>query len=230
MFLVWVLGCGDPQPPEPVKSAPAGPEQEGGLVAQTKSDRRPDGREPLRVSELKSVDVAGFSELDAEQQGIALAFFNGSTGACEVCLDEGMSLGDCLNVAPSGCENIPALAARVVRLAGEGVSLEELSEQVERPDAWVAGTPSADAPVTLVGVIDEGTLSTQARESWEQVVTRCAPHVALVQVSDADPGWGVRSAPTQFVNGYRLRGLRDAEVMVGIVNAELGDHGLSCPD
>lgn len=239
MFLALGLGCGTPEPTEPsevpivVKSEPAGDPQDPKVVAQHKSGKRPDGRERLLVGQLTHVEVEGFEALDEEQQRVALAFFNATTGPCEPCMDQGVSLGACLAEADDACGNVGAVARRVVRLVGEGQEVESISAQVEFADAWVPVTTVLEAPVVLVVVEQAGSpLSTAANATWDEVVAACAPHVIVERVAldEVPPSYGVRAAPTAFVNGYRVRGAQQPEAYLRIARAELGDLGLSCPN
>lgn len=239
MLLLWAVGCATPQPPETtsepevIRSQPLG-EPASNLVAQHRNGRRPDGRKPLEISELTTIPVDGFDALDSEQQRIALAFYNATTAPCEPCMDAGMSLGTCIEGGAEGCDNLASVARRVVRLVADGRDIDSISEHVEFADAWVPGLPRAggDTAISLVGVYDDGGLSTGARATWGEVAAACEGHVELIEVNiaNAHPDWGVRSAPTQFVNGYRLRGAQGAEQMQRIVRAELEDLGQSCRD
>ncbi|HJN75392.1 MAG TPA: thioredoxin family protein [Myxococcota bacterium] len=244
MLLAWMVACGTPQPaapsPQTFQSTPVGEAREN-LVVQPSSDRRPDGREPLTIGEMEHLAVEGLDALTADQRVLAMAFFNGTTGPCPTCMDEGTPLGACFEQAPPGCDNVPVVARRVVRLAGEGLDVDAISLQVEYADAWydldatdLPRTGPEGAAVELVVAFDATSqLSNEAEARWTGIAEACPGHVAIFRLdvrehAEVAESYGVRSTPTAFVNGYRVRGSQQAEAYLRLVRAELGDRGLSC--
>ena len=142
---------------------------------------------------------------------------------------------------PPGCDNVPVVARRVVRLAGEGLDVDAISLQVEYADAWydldatdLPRTGPEGAAVELVVAFDATSqLSNEAEARWTGIAEACPGHVAIFRLdvrehAEVAESYGVRSTPTAFVNGYRVRGSQQAEAYLRLVRAELGDRGLSC--
>jgi protein-disulfide isomerase len=106
------------------------------------------------------------SSLQGEAQVKALYAFNNIVGSCVPCMDQQYSFGKCLERAPklldkSMCANLPALSKRLVRLAREERSPDELRAGLEFSQPWLPIDPGsapskgkADAPITLVEYSD----------------------------------------------------------------------------
>ncbi len=205
--LLVAVSCGERQP-EVLKSQPVGaPEQ--GRVGSVKDDvLRPDGRKPLTVGMVTSLDVPGFEALEGEPREVALSVCNGTTAPCPTCMDEGRALSACLDVP--GCGNVPQLVELVVRLAGEGAGFLEVQERVEWEDPWFDivqdGLPIRGEGRVVTVVVDyESPFSRDAelvlRELEAQVVLlpwwgedrELAP-VAAAAMASADDPWALHAA------------------------------------
>jgi predicted DsbA family dithiol-disulfide isomerase len=104
--------------------------------------------------------------LKGEAQTRALYAFNNIVGACLPCADQQYSMGKCIERSPklldkSICANLPSLSKRLVRLAEEGRSPDEMRSSLEFSHPWipldVAGSPAkgpADAPITIIEYSD----------------------------------------------------------------------------
>lgn len=108
-------------------------------------------------------ELAGVSGEAAVKATYAL---NNIVGSCVPCLDQQYSMGKCLERAPKLldkgiCANMPVLSRRVVRLAKEGKSPDDLRSAAEFSQPWIPLDPgnspslgSPDAPVTLIEYSD----------------------------------------------------------------------------
>ncbi len=106
------------------------------------------------------------ASLGGEPQAKALYAFNNIVGSCVPCMDQQYSIGKCIERAPklldkSICANLPAISKRLVRLAKEERSPDELRSGLEFSQPWVpldpARSPSkgkADAPITIIEYSD----------------------------------------------------------------------------
>ncbi len=104
--------------------------------------------------------------LGGEAQVKALYAFNNIVGSCVPCMDQQYSFGKCIERAPklldkSVCANLPSLSKRLVRLAREERSPDEMRSSLEFSQPWVpldpGNSPSkgkADAAVTIVEYSD----------------------------------------------------------------------------
>ncbi len=108
-------------------------------------------------------EMAGLSGEAALKATYAL---NNIAGSCVPCLDQQYSMGKCLERAPklldkSMCANMPTLAKRVVRLAKQEASPDELRTAAEFTQPWIPLDPGkspslgkADAPITIIEYSD----------------------------------------------------------------------------
>jgi hypothetical protein len=154
-----LTACGTPDP-GPTITTEQRPAQAGPTTEVRREDElmRPDGLEPLTQSAHISVDVEGFSELSPELQQAALVIFNNTAGPCAPCMEQGISLGDCLVQAPAGCENVPTVARRVVALSALDRPAEAQRYQ-ELTDPWFNLDPGdlpsqGDGPIVVRVVVD----------------------------------------------------------------------------
>lgn len=110
--------------------------------------------------------VPEVADLRGEAQTKAVYAFNNIVGSCVPCMDQQYSIGKCLERAPklldkSLCANMPKLARRVVRLARQEKSPDELRAGAEFSQPWLPIEPGdapskgpADAPIVLVEYSD----------------------------------------------------------------------------
>lgn len=118
------------------------------------------------TAEAMAALVPEVADLRGEAQTKALYTFNNVVGACMPCADQQYSLGKCIEKAPklldkTMCANLPALAKRVVRLARQEKSPDEIRAAVDFGQPWVPLDPGtapskgkADAPITLIEYSD----------------------------------------------------------------------------
>jgi hypothetical protein len=154
---------------------------------------------------------------------------------CTPC--DGQSLGGCAIAPPPGCEIVEGLVARVARLATEGAPPEVLRAAVSYADHWVPQAPRqpmwavGPKPVTLEVWTHPGSpFRDLVKETLAQLAT--TPEHAQVQVVHRDlkaepevaARRGLRSAPTYFVNGHRLRGAQSAPTIMRLIRMELADQ------
>ncbi len=110
--------------------------------------------------------VPDIGTLRGEAQTKAVYAFNNVVGACAPCVDQQYSLGKCIERAPklldkSLCANLPTLSRRVVRLAKQEKSPDEIRSAVDFGQPWLPLDPStapslgkADAPITIIEYSD----------------------------------------------------------------------------
>ena len=121
-------------------------------------DKKGSEEVPLKVSsvEASALDVAGLSSLSTDQKTLVMKVLNNNIGPCEACTVQGLSAATCL-LEKKICENMPRLAARVVRMVQQGKTEEEITDAVTYKEPWVRvdtdhapklGSPNA--PVTIV--------------------------------------------------------------------------------
>lgn len=160
--MVWMLAlaCGTAPDPGPTITTEQRPVQDGPVTEVRGEDEllRPDGLESLTPGTRTSVPVDGFSALSPELQEAALVVFNNTAGPCAPCMEQGISLGDCLAQAPEGCENVPTVAKRVVALSALDRPHDAFRYQ-ELTDPWFnldAGDLPAqgDGPIVVRLVVD----------------------------------------------------------------------------
>jgi len=123
---------------------------------------------PFAPSTLSAMDLSSvpdLSDLKGAEQEKALYIFNNIQGACQPCNETGRSLGQCYLdmsklVDRNICANIPKLAKRVVTLAEQGASPDDI-RAVTDLGSWQPLDPGAapmhgskDAPITLVEISD----------------------------------------------------------------------------
>lgn len=118
------------------------------------------------TAEQLAAFVPEVAELKGEAQTRALYAFNNIPGSCLPCLDQGYSIARCLERAPklldkSLCANMPRLARRVVRLARQEKSPDDIRAAAEFSQPWLPIDPgvapskgAADAPITLIEYSD----------------------------------------------------------------------------
>mgnify|MGYP002639745165 CR=1 FL=1 len=114
---------------------------------------------PVKTSTLTAadLDVAALAQLPADKQAVALGVLNSVVGPCDPCVEAGLSLAACTKAKGAICENVSGLVGRAARLAGEGKSAEQITEQVSYQAGWarldLSGSPrhgSADSPIVVV--------------------------------------------------------------------------------
>ncbi len=110
--------------------------------------------------------VPELGELGGEAQTRAVYALNNIVGSCVPCMDQQYSMGKCLERAPklldkSMCANMPRLARRVVRMARQEKSPDDIRAGAEFSQPWLPIEPGdapskgrADAPITLIEYSD----------------------------------------------------------------------------
>ncbi len=143
------------------KPAPRAERAEGG----EKKDRPEFEPTTMTADEIATL-VPGLADLSGDASTKATYILNNVVGACVPCVDQQYSIAKCLERAPklldrSICGDVPNIAARVVRLAKEGKSPDDIRAAADFSHPWLnvdtAGRPSkgpADAPVTIVEYSD----------------------------------------------------------------------------
>ena len=165
--VAWVASHQAPLPPavEPgAAEVSAPPEGEKQLSAHMLPPvTRPDNRKPLEPTRLEASDLGlpGLAALSTDAQDLALGVLNNTTGACDPCQAEGLSMAACLRENPPGCQNMPALARRVIRGAARGDDIQSVRAEVRYDDSWFpiapAERPARGGPAgahTLLVVVD----------------------------------------------------------------------------
>jgi hypothetical protein len=142
---------------------------------------RPDGRLPLTPTEYSAADlpVKGLAELPPEAQLVALGVLNLSTGPCEPCQQEGLSLAECLRGGQ--CPIAAPVAERAVGLAALGWPVDRIQLRVELPDAWLpvptpgapmVGSPQAPVRALVFIDLDDPTICAEAMTRWQTLSER----------------------------------------------------------
>ena len=176
--------------------------------------------------------LAGLAEAD-QQAGVGT--LNVVPAPCEPCA--GKSFGLCAVSPPTGCEILAPLVDRALRLQVGGAPLEVLRAAVSYADHWVPHTPAspmwtgADVPAMLeIWVDPKSPLMDVVEVTLAQVAA--SPEYAQLKVVRQDlstqatlaASRGVRSVPTYFVNGHRLRGAQSSGAILRLVRMEIADH------
>ncbi len=237
MLLLW-MACGrsvEPAapsaPPPQVDATPASTP----VTIDLSKPLRPDGRELVAASAHTTLPWDVFRDLDPGQQQVALSVINAAPGSCPACLEQGTSLADCALQPPAGCENTAGLAQRCVRLAGQGLPASDIYDLCAFHEPWIdldlsglEGRGAGTLPV-VIAVDDRNPASTAYDDTMQQLreayPTQITLYVLDVQVHvEQAQAWGVRSTPTVFVDGYRLRGSRSLDNLRFMVDAQLLDR------
>lgn len=221
-WLFVVLGCDRPEP-EPVTAAPS---DETTLVTVQQEIRRPDGRRYIQVSRHVELPVEGYAELPDAQRDVAFQVLNTVAGPCAPCMDEGITLADCVLAPLPECDTVTDVAERVVRLAGEGIERTAVLEAVEYADGWYPVAQDGQGLDFAVWV-DDSEIGVQAEARFAELEAACPGVLTRRDLESA--GEHVRAVPTVFIDGYRLRGLQSLDAYVRLVDMELADQGASCP-
>ncbi len=161
---------------EPLKSNPVGEPSKNLVAVDMVRGQRPDGRAPLVLGTRTAVEipVPGLATLAPGPQSEAMAVLNSTTAPCLPCMNEGVSLADCLVQSHSTCPNLAALGKRIVRAAASGEDRHAIQPKVLYGEPWqptsgvglpVVGT--GEAPVQVVLVLDPGDpFSARMKDPW----------------------------------------------------------------
>ncbi len=110
--------------------------------------------------------VPELGELGDEAKVRATYALNNIAGSCVPCMDQQYSIGKCLERAPklldkALCANVPKIARRVVRLAKQEKSPDDIRSAAEFSQPWLPIDPGnapskgpADAPIVIVEYSD----------------------------------------------------------------------------
>ncbi|RME26960.1 MAG: hypothetical protein D6798_05585 [Deltaproteobacteria bacterium] len=226
-LLVWagLAACGSVGPQEPAGPGPAaaapqstrrpvepgsapGPDDGGAAPARVTIDAdRPVVADPVSPEELAawSADIAA---LPAEARLALTGAMNLLPGPCAPCLARDEHLARCAMEAPEGCENLPELVARMVRVARAGGGPGALRAVALVGDAWTSagpgagiGWPDPDSPVHVELWVDPGAgLWRQAAHTAQELVAVSAEadHMGPLSLSvRLFPTWRFRGAPVR---------------------------------
>jgi protein-disulfide isomerase len=219
-------------PDEPLKSKPVGELSTNIVAVDMVRGQRPDGRATLVLGRRTAaeVPVPGLAALAPGPQAEAMAVLNSTTAPCLPCMNEGISLADCLVQPHSTCPNLVALGRRIVRAAASGEDRHAIQPKVLYAAPWqptagvglpVVGT--VDAPVQVVLVLDPGDpFSAQMKEPWAGLAGD--PRVAIsLLLLPRERHLGSRAAARAILGGgeqsWELHG-----ALLG--NTRLGDEDL----
>jgi hypothetical protein len=282
VLLVLLSACSDP--PAPPQSTPA---RQDGPVQVSLGATGP-VTDPVSPERILSVypEISGLDELS----GLAVVgVMNLVPGPCAPC---DASLATCALAPPPGCENLPALVSRAVRVAQEGGDPDAIREAVSYPDDWVpdptraetdavdvevwidASSPSTPETLARMSAITAGEvpIALHLRVYWDEEADDERPAaLALLAAEEQaagqawlaaggeapgvipDPGIfharrgeasldarlraeqavarskGVRSTPTWFVEGYRLRGLQGEQTIAHLIRLSAKDLPITTP-
>lgn len=186
---MWFLallgaGCGPSAPNRRTRSEPAGPSSTEPVVVGGQA--RPVAN-PVSAAELSAVFPAldGLSELPRQ---VAAGALNLQPAPCVPCQDDGSSLARCALALPPGCENVPGLVNRAIRLAAAGASPTAVGAVLNYNDPWVPAPaldstawPDAAAPVWVELWVDP------AFGPWREAADR---GLELVDAGSQDPELG----------------------------------------
>jgi len=141
------------------------------LDEQTKAMEKAQAQKPKRKGEeappvkpstfaAADLDIPGLANLAPQARDELMTVLNTVVGPCEPCVETGQSFATCLEERPA-CLNMPVLARRGVRLAGEGKDRTALGDALTFEKPWTRVDPGAspsdgpdDAPVTIVEFTD----------------------------------------------------------------------------
>lgn len=133
---------------------------------------RPDRRDALRPTSVTAAELGTpqVLALGFDEQEALIAALNSTTGACDSCQQDGLSLAACALNPPSGCEIAAPLVSRAARLAAAGQDATQVQASIQYADSWLVvpeahlvGSGPTDAPVRLVVAVDyESPFSSQA--------------------------------------------------------------------
>jgi protein-disulfide isomerase len=170
-----------------LKSKPVGELSKNLVAVDMVRGQRPDGRATLTLGARTAVEVpvTGLASLAPGPQAEAMAVLNSTTAPCLPCMNDGISLADCLVQSHETCLNLVALGERIVRAAAAGedrhaIQPKALYEEPWQPTADVGQrvVGAGDAPVQVVLVLDPGDpFSARMKEPWAKLAGD--PRVAL---------------------------------------------------
>ncbi|MFT5682088.1 MAG: hypothetical protein ACI8RZ_003006 [Myxococcota bacterium] len=277
-LLVILSACTNtPSPPQSTPAVPDGP-------VHVQLGQGSPVENPISSEQLVAVypDLALLEELP---RLAVVGVMNLVPALCEPCED---SLAVCAMAPPTGCENVPVLVARAVRVAAEGGDPNVIRAAVSYADVWVADATRAESGAVDVEVwIDASSPSTSEtlarlaavseavgdvpiqwhlRVFWDDEVEEELPGalallaaeeqsagLAFLKAGGEAPGVipdaaifharqgeaalterlkaeqavarskGVRSTPTWFVEGYRLRGLQGEQTITNTIQQSWKD-------
>ncbi|MEE2752141.1 MAG: hypothetical protein VX519_11985 [Myxococcota bacterium] len=209
LVMCWLLGgCERTEAPPVTSQITQSPEKN--LVAlDIGRGQRPDGRALLTLGVLRAEDlpVPGLSTLTSPMQAEAMAVFNSTTAPCSPCMEDGVSVSDCLIRTETSCRNLQTLAQRIVGAARVGKSRHEIQPLVTYADPWkpsiagnkLRGTEGAwtsllggptwgegSAPISVVLVVDySDPFSRQMEEVWSTLLADKPVAVYLLHLPHA---------------------------------------------
>ncbi len=219
LLLLFALNGCDPSPGLSPQSKPISRSEGGG--GRVDLNVGADGPKPIAVAELlKRYPKLKVETVEVHQSVAAAA--NVVPGPCEAC--DGLPLAHCVTQESVECPVGDGLIERATRLARSGMDSERLKVAINYPDFWFPDLGEG-TPVTVHLWTDGAGLfkaeTDAAKRDLEERFGEKVKWVVHAADESAPPHLGVRSRPTWFINGHRLRGAQSARTIGRLIQFEL---------